>query len=558
MARVQTLLIGFVLACAFSLALNVQSLRFFVRGDLTIANLGDVVGSADEVYFFALIREARDGFLQMGNSSLLEHRNAPSLTGYALLPQALLARLTSLPLTTIIFLGDVIFSLFIAFLIFLISFCLFKKTPEATLFALAFLVQWNISFLRTMNPQVTMCVFFACLYLFFSDSDNRHPVRRGIALALSVLVQPILAILLLVVEALDACRVVIRGTSFVTMFRARWILFFIPLTAGILQYLWVLLHADPHILADLSARRGLIPTYIPSDPQTSVSLLMLGGLWCFSVFRIKKSSVLADRMVILALAGLIVLQQHVVHGHEAIFGLYYRLPLTFFLGLLVFLFLQQYCKRWLVLSALTATFLFYASTAIPAAQSQSREYAASAKSFVSSGMPEVLASLEAMKGERVVLAPIEVSNLVPVLTSHYTLFTQYAHYEYVSDAELAERYLLLQLFFPLPETMVVEGDPVVFGLYAGNLYAKKKSFCRMLRRLGFTERDCFAQSLSDFIYHQDARHFVEAGEIDVQASLKKYGVNTVISDQPLPQILTSQCKKSVTSGPYAIYDCDFR
>jgi len=262
-------------------------------------------------------------------------------------------------------------------------------------------------------------------------------------------------------------------------------------------------------------------------------------------------------MVIFAAAGFIVLNQQIIHGHEAIFALYYRMPLAFFLALLVFLLLQQYCKRWVVLSALIATFLFYTITTIPTVHSQWREYAASSKSFVTSELPDVLTSLSTMKGERVVLAPIEVSNLVPVLTSHYTLFTQYAHFEYVSDAELAERYLLLQSFFPLPETMVVEGDPVVFGLYAGNLYGKEKSFCRILGRLGLTDRDCSAKKLSDFIYHQDVRHFVEEAEIDVQSSLKKYGMNTVISEKPLPQILASQCKKSVTAQEYTIYDCDF-
>jgi hypothetical protein len=173
-----------------------------------------------------------------------------------------------------------------------------------------------------------------------------------------------------------------------------------------------------------------------------------------------------------------------------------------------------------------------------------------------SGIPVVLDAAEQLSGERVILAPLDVSNLVPVLTHHYSLFTQYAHFESVSDKELAERYLLQQAFFSLLPEHTIEGHPLVFGIGAGNLYARTKTFCRIKKALYLTKDSCLF-TLSDFIFHQDVRSFVEVGKIDTLSMLRKYGVDTIITDKDLPEQVQPFCHELILSAPYTLYDCDF-
>ena len=160
--------------------------------------------------------------------------------------------------------------------------------------------------------------------------------------------------------------------------------------------------------------------------------------------------------------------------------------------------------------------------------------------------------LRAHAKTEIVLAPLEISNLVPVFTEHYALFTQYARFEYAPDQELAERYLLLQSFFPLPSEQILEGDPLVFGIFAGNVYARTKILCRWK----LTQTGC-DKKLPDFIADQSVRTFMDAGVIDQFALLRKFGVTTVVTNKVLPNILEQYCKEPVQAGRYRIFSCRF-
>ncbi len=202
-------------------------------------------------------------------------------------------------------------------------------------------------------------------------------------------------------------------------------------------------------------------------------------------------------------------------------------------------------------------FQFDAHSSISAVRSTFVARAASEETLKKSRVQEVLEVLSDLPGQRIVFAPIEVSNFVPVFTDDYTFFTQYAHFEYVSDRELAERYLVMRKIFPLPDEQTVIGDPLVFGLAAGNLYARTKTMCRITNRLNLSKQDCDVLALPDFIKHQDVRRFVDAGTVDVEKVLAKYNVDTVISMEPMPEPLAARCRISGTGGPYTIYDCRF-
>lgn len=544
MRRIRPILLGLLLGTVFSLVLNAGSLAVLVTRGLTVSDLGAHLLSADEVYYFALIRDVRDGHPNLGNASFIEHADAPSVAGYALLPQGLLHAI-GVPLPIVILLGDIMFTAVITLLVFLIAFRLSASRLQSSVFALSFMMWWGSLWLRTMNPQVTMMACFGAILLIVSDRDCRFAWCRGALLGVLFLLQPILAAYVITVEVLDALRSLFAGERLRSVVIRRLPIALLSVLAAAWQSS-AMAQADPAIVADLLFRRGLILSRLPTAPLTQVLLLTVAAFWSIRLRRGVVSDMQGGIVTALLLAGIVVLNQSVVHGRDAVFGLYYRTPLAFALSLGVFVTAVRFVPQKIVLFGLGVVTAFSLSFFIrdfrlPVPQSSAEKAVA-----------DVLAAVEAMPDTSVILAPIDVSNLVPVLTSKYTLFTQYAHFEYVSDRELAERYLVLQSFFPLLPEHLVEGHPLVFGIGAGNLYARAKLACRLGLR-----RDCDNLVLSDFIRHQDVRQFTERGTVERISILRKYGVDTIVTDKPLPIPVQSHCREAASSGPYDVYTCAF-
>lgn len=545
------LVLGALLGLMFTLTLNAGSLARLLDHRLTVTDLGVEIGSADEVYYFALLRDVRDGHLSLGNASLYEHRNASSVAGYALLPQGVLARLTNFDLTRIVLFGDVFFPFAICALAFLLLRRFLTSDVLSALFTLGFMMWWGGGWLRSMNPQVTMTLFLLSLLVFVSDPNGTNIYPRGAMLFLLLLVQPIYAAYMLTVEGLDSLMLWMRSRSLRDVIRQRWPLAAYVVAAGLLQ-MGLQRGADAMTLLETYQRRGLIPSHLPTAPLTQLLLLALLGCTVW-LLRCKRAADASARLLpILLIAGVIVLNQSLLHGRDAVFGLYYRYPLSFVLMLTMVWILDHVLpRRMLALLAVIAvvgiSVQMFSVLSLMTLRSRLRGDA-----FLDSDVPAVMQVLSEYPQPQIVLAPLEISNLVPVLTQHYALFTQYAHFEYASDRELAERYLLLQSFFPLLPEHTVEGHPLVFGIYAGNVYARTKILCR----LHLTQSGC-EQQLSDFIPDQSVRRFVEAGAIDPLPLLAKYGVTVVVTDHPLPPFMVSRCTQSALVGHTTIFDCRF-
>ncbi len=545
-------IIGLLIGLAFTLVINAANLRAWIGNQLTVTNLGAEIGSADEVYYFALIKDVRDGNLNFGNASLYEWRQGPAVAGYALLPQGLLARFTTLDLATIILLGDVLYPMLICCFVFLLLRRFLGTDVLSALLALSFMLWWGSGWQRSMSPQVTMTFFLLSLLAFVSDPDGRKMYPRGVCLFLLLLIQPIYAAYILTIEGIDALLHWMHSRSLKEVFLQRWPLVIYVAAAGILHF-GLQRGADAEILAETYRRRGLILSHLPTAPLTQILLFVFLG---FSVWliRSKRASDSVSRLIpVLLGAGLIVLNQSLFHGRDAVFGLYYRYPLTFVLWLTAaWVAAWMLPRRWVhILSVLvlvlTSGHMLWIMVTITIPKNSLRS-----EKFLSSDLPVVMQELSGRPKTEVVFAPIEVSNLVPVLTPHYALFTQYAHFEYVSDRELAERYLLQRFFFPLPHEQTVEGDPLVFGIFAGNIYGRTKMLCR----LHLTKIAC-DKKLSDFIADQSVREFVDAGRIDPLPLLRRFGVTVVVTDTSLPNIMKPFCTASVLAGHYQIFNCRF-
>ncbi len=552
MKRPSPLGLGILLGIVFTLILNTANIRAWSEQRLTIADLGAEIGSADEVYYFALMQDVRDGHLNLGNASLFEYQAAPAVAGFALLPQGLLALYTRLELATVALAGDILFPLLATALAFLIFRRFLGSDVVSALSVLAFMSYWGGGWQRSMHPQVTMVVFLLSLLAFVSDPEGRKMYPRGAALFLLLIVQPIFAAYMLTVEGIDALLDWKISKNLRSVLQKRWPLAVYVCAALLLQF-GLQYGADATVLAETYRRRGLILSHLPTAPLTQVTLLIL---LAFSVWiiRTKRAIDATSRILpILLVSGLVVLNQSVVHGRDAVFGLYYRYPLSFVLWLAVAWVAYRVLPRRAVtvLAVVMLTFTGQHMLQEMLQITQPRNLARSVE-FRDSDLRGVMQELAQRPRTEVVLGPIDISNLVPVLTQHYSLFTQYAHFEFAPDKELAERYLLLKSLFPLPSEHTVEGDPLVFGIFAGNAYARYKTMCR----LHLTTVGC-EKKLPDFIADQSVRMLIESGSIDQLALLKRFGVTTVVTERPLPLFMQSACKEPVRVGRYTIFSCRF-
>lgn len=552
MKRPSPVLLGILIGLAFTLVLNAANLCAWSMQQLTVADLGADIGSADEVYYFALIRDVRDGHMNLGNASLFEYRDAPAVAGFALLPQGMIARFTSLELATVILFGDVLFPLLICCLAFLLVRKYVASDVFAGILALSFMAWWGTGWLRSMHPQVTMTVFLLSLLLFVSDTDGKKMYQRGVSLFILLLVQPIFAAYILTAEGVDALVHAKRTKSLVAVLRVRWPLV-VYVSAAAVLHVGLQRGADAEVLAQTYQRRGLILSHLPAAPQTQFLLLIFLGISIWIIRRKRMTDSFSRLIPVLLIAGLIVLNQSLLHGRDAVFGLYYRLPLMFILWLTAAWAVSRILPRRLapILAVLVLAFTgrhMWQEMRITVPRDAARS-----QNFQRSDLPTVMQKLATHAKTEIVLAPIELSNLVPVFTQHYTLFTQYARFEYAPDRELAERYLLLRSFFPLSSEQTLEGNPLVFGIFAGNVYARTKILCRM----HLTNVGC-DKNLSDFIPDQTVRQFIDNRVIDQIALLRKFGVTRVVTDKALPQILQSFCKDPVPVGSYRIYSCSFK
>lgn len=542
-----------IVGCAFTLLLNLQSFIAIYNDVFTLEYLGaDVQGSADEIFYMAVIHDVADGYFNVGNTSFFEHRNAPSVIGYTSLLQGFIMHFFSLSLETVLLIGDVLFPLLIGCVIYLILSRCEKDTRVVVLGVFAIMAWKGLGWLRVLSPQITGLLFLGTLLTFFYDGTRSH-MSRGVLIALLLLTQPVYAAYVLLAEGL-LFFIDWKKDGFLHALSIHAPIICAVTGAVFLRFFFSIHTADLVALADTYRRIGLTPTRIFAAPGLQILILLTLVLHRFSVQRLHSFSRL-DHVIIpvLFLSSFLVLWQSVFLGVDANFGLYYTFPIHCFLWIVFFRsmsLLLPVSFRVLCSGCIAIFYVLSFSTQVW----RSSPSAPTSLSFLT--IEHVLSSISDTTSIRIVAAPIAISNFVPVLTPHYTFFTQYAHFQYASDQELAERYLTHNALFPLESNYTVEGDPLVFGLYAGNLSAKKRSWCRILMRLGLSQGPC-NQRLVDFIYHQDVREFMENANINIIEMLKKYRVNTMIDRKPLPSAIIRYCVPRVTVEQYTVYDCDF-
>ncbi len=545
--NVRRTVVGLCVAAAFTLLLNAVSLRSLAHGRLTITELGLDNISADEAHYFAMIKDASEGSLNLGNTSLKEHRSDPNVSTFAPLLQGSLMRFFGLRLESVIFLGDILFPFLGAFILFsILSAFRFPIVDAAliTLFSLS-----SVAWQRSVNPQISVPLLLLCIGLFLLSfrASKRQLLLQGLLTALLVFVHVLYAEFLIASElVLLGLRLLFIPKNRRSVFQRSMLTLFPPLVACGIKIL-ITGSMPPGISVDTYRRLGAIPSHLPAAPMMQLTIFATIAL--FLLLRKKRLcgvSPIFDGISLLLFGGLLCLNQSVVSGFDLVFGLYFAVPIVILLRMMWLALLLAFTPAPLLLRRVLAALLviFALLLSLPGLgnrSSRNDSYDALIASLVSEP-----------KTEEVILAPIEISNLIPVLTSHFVVFNQYAHFEPALDSELTDRFLLEKSLFPIVRE---DKDPLfswVFGLYAGNLAARTKTACRF--EAFFTHENCSRDPRS-FIIHQDLLQRLEAGTVDRRTMLKKFQVDLIISENKLPSDIRSLCPLTKTVGSYRIYRC---
>ncbi len=543
--------VGFIIACAFTFLLNVSSIRDFAQARLTFFDLGFDNVSADEAHYFAMIRDVADGLFNLGNTSLQEHQSDPNVSTYAPLLQGSLIRFFDTDFTMAILIGDVLFPFLGVLILFialsLLGFSLFDAALMA-LFSLS-AIGWQ----RSINPQISIPLFLFATGAFFIG--NIRPSKRGWMLqgaltAVLIFVHVLYAELLLAAELCVAFfhyvrtgeakrRIFVRlGCTVAPSFVAFVVK--VLLTAGL----------SPDVLSDTYRRLGMIPSHLPAAPMLQLQIALTLAI----VFVLRRRKLISENAILeslsfLLIATLLCLNQSIVSGVDLVFGLYFAVPAAIFLRLLWMSVILSFIPIPLRVRRILAV-LIVAFSLLPLMRLELQEH--SAENEAARMYAPLIAWLVSEPGDKVILAPIEIANLIPIVSSHSVVFNQYAHFGSASDEELADRFLLEKSLFPIVRE---EGDPLfswVFGLYAGNLSARSRTACRLFDPF---VRDACTNDPRSFVFHQDQLRRLEAGTVGRKKMLEKFNVDFIISETELSPDLLSLCPFDRTVAAYRVHRC---
>ncbi len=545
--------VALLVGTAFTLLLNAARIPAALRGELTIATLQN--HGKDELYYIALVRDAATGHANLGHTAFREHRDDAAVTTYAPLPQGLFARAMGLPVEAALFLGDLLFPLLAVAFLFLAASALFGSLPMAAAVTLAAAAYLDTYWLRTANPQIPYILVTAWLAVFFSGHPGRiaRDALRGLIVGVLGWVQLLYASFFLLVEGTDLLRRLREREAWIAVLRSAWVTFGI---AAVCIAAKVLFAGNPGDIAatDTIHRLGVIPSRYPAAPGVQLLLLALGALLLIARRKPSADRPRVDLLLTIVVAALLGLNQSLLHGIDATFSSYYVNILFFVFWLGGAYALWTLIPRRAAVTLFTGVAAYMLVSCAFTLHADARRDALRQDAFDRSDAPALIAWLRTQPDDRVIAAPMDLSDLIPPYTDHYVLFNSYAYNQRATDAELTERFLLERSLFPGDAQLL--SDPsygLVFGGYGGMLAARERTACKMFQPLGLKLGDCSATAASR-VLHQDLLTRLRDEKPDVPALLRTYGVDLLVTTSnrsPSPD-----CVLQTTVGAYRVLRCD--
>ncbi len=554
----RSLLFCALVAVAYSLLVNAGTLVALAEHRATPVQMGIDAIQADEAHYFAMMETAAHGHWLLGSASLKEWRDSPGNVIFGPLLQAAVLRVTHLPLGSVIWTGDLLLPALVFFVLCLILLTFFG-TWEAIAVAVLLMNMTGIGWLRSVSPQTTVLFITVYLWMFITHGTRmRLALLRGALIALLCFVQIQMALYCVAAEALLMVVLLIRYPQAWKKTVVRTSVVALPVLVAVTVQWLLQSNADPLALADTRRRFGLIDSRLPAAPDLQL-ILLLAGITLAAAMRFSAAPrAEMGKIGILILAGLLVLNQSVIHGKDAIFGLYYHLPLMIIAVAALWIAAASLASRYHRLLHLTlalSVVVSLSSLMFDVVHINTAQKDASV-AFQQSRVMDILASLSQESGEHVVLSPFELGNLVPVYTRDTVEMNRYSRFGIATDADLTQRFLLYRSLFPDSDPII--SDPthsLVLGQYAGNTAARKRTLCRILAKIRGENVDCTVTIRSQ-IYHQDLVALLDDRRMpDRKKLMRDFGVDRLILKASLPDDLRSICSLQHTVGDWNIYAC---
>jgi len=552
------LVTGLLIAAALTVYMNIPWLKVaLATPGYSPVNMGTV--DEDRAYYLSRIKQAASGRWLIGNSALYEHRSDISPNGFIEDLTAAIMRISGLSLGSATTLTGFLFP----FLILALTFFWMNRILKSPLLtAVSLLTVWISVFgttglLRESSPKANLVFFSVYLAVLFGLSPGRlQKILRGCLIGIMMYSYHYHWTLLMAFEGLLVLRLLLleHKTFHEVVLESLWV--WVPLVLIAIPYgaRLVSLQGNP-VAAEMWRHFGMIETRLPAAPVLQIATVC----WIAALFTLRLIGQQRDResllLLLLLIAGLIAVNSNIITGREAEFEGHYGRIIRMFTWTTLFLSLGTLLpKRWIrpVAAIVIVVIGLNAAVMLSASIKASAE---DQKKWLASGKQPVFDWIKSnTKKDSVILAPYTLSSLIPVYTDDFVFMNYAARSFLVSDQELLERYLVQTAFFPEDSESIDTGVQSVFGNFPGSTYSKTKRIWQILTLF----RKPFDKTIADFIPDQTKRRILEnslrSPDInELKTVMQKYRLDYLITNDPLPRLLSRNFQKTATIGAYTVY-----
>ena len=548
---------GIFMAFIITLAINLPAAVEWYRTGKTDAALIMSLQGEDEARYVSRIHEFGDGEIMMGNPFIKEHKSDLPPSGFAEVAIALPMSIFGLSLGQALALSDILFPFLILLLTYLWVYAGVRSKLLASVFLLLFYLNIQYGIVREHHPKITLIPFSLYLYMLFGYQRSRGVlVIRGLLIGIMFYTYPYHWIYLIVFEVLDGLVALFKHKSYrVSMRETLYV--FLPFLIFALP--WIILirsTVDPTIVKQVYEHFSMIATRTPVAPWLQAIIVC----WIAATGGLMLTKLRTDKPIrtifLLLCAALITLNSNLITGYDIEFLGHYTRIFTPLILFTIVLTAQVLCnKKWLkrlawfivVFSVIAIGHLTLGITRDVRTAENAIEPQWKVIDYIRQELPE----------NSVILAPTELNQILPALTSAYPFMSNATHFFFVSEAEVTDRYLAFIALFP---ENLYSGDSKylpVFGNNPSAAWAKARTWHRILSMLGFAHGP-FTKTQGDFALDQTLRKRIdkEISNTDwrkTRETLGSYELDYIFSKKPLPSELQDLFSKQTTIESWTVY-----
>lgn len=417
-------------------------------------NKPDIVGeSSDEEFYLTRIREVADGHGSLGHPYV--HERADQRYPLGNLWETFIGlkmKWLNLNIKTVSTAADGVFPFVLALLIWLATKPVLPlwrwRALLVSMLFLGFEMAW---WKRPVSPQATTVLPLLWLWAAFSPARGSVPltIARGALIGIMTLSYPFHWTYCLAAEGLLTLRLLWTDETVARRFK-RILCVALPFLLAATPWIVLMLsmHGDPAYTETLS-RLGLIERRFPAGLPLQAMIIAVGMLTFFARRKATDTRI-ADTLLILLGAGLVVLNQTLITGQEGEFSSHYRQIIAFPLCIAFLWSVSTLLRGWrrLLIVLPIAGFVIVGVRTNEALIEQWQTYETHRADPARAERMAAMDALNTLPGQQVVLTDDATGRNLTVYTQHYPFFVFETHMYLISDAEVRERGAVQQTLFP--------------------------------------------------------------------------------------------------------------